>query len=435
MMEKIKNFFSNVVILVLILALGVAAILFLRSRSQNGELTAQTTKLTPTPIVEKPSPTPTIEEKATPTPTLQQDQPEDDRPEPTSTPVIVLPDAPPPTIPPPPPTPTPTPVNPNESEIAAFDVPVGGLAISPDDQTLAVVAALKFVPEQGGNVVNQLWMIDLVSNKVEKLDVYGRRPVWSPGGQHILFEARSGDQVEIKVVSRSGKEEKTLANLPWSDLLNYYWLTPNQVGVIKPNGIDKLDLAGKVIDRVNIVLPAKARNADIKPQVVGHPKEFVIVADGQNLLVVKHNGQTITISDVKGRQISNLFSLSPNGQQLTYIVDDGATNNELWVTDLAGSTPLQLYRVERGHIVSLTWTPDNQAIVIGWKETGTTLGDELTLLMLDVKSHQATPLQVDNVNRGFVFSNKGDRLFYSRTFYPDPASEGQTTLYQLKVKQ
>jgi hypothetical protein len=54
---------------------------------------------------------------------------------------------------------------------------------------------------------------------------------------------------------------------------------------------------------------------------------------------------------------------------------------------------------------------------------------------LDIKDGQAIPLQVDNVDRGFVFSHSGDRLFYGRAFYADPTSEGRTTLYQLEVKQ
>jgi hypothetical protein len=41
LMEKIKNFFSSVVTLALLLALGVAAILFLSSRSQINQLTAR----------------------------------------------------------------------------------------------------------------------------------------------------------------------------------------------------------------------------------------------------------------------------------------------------------------------------------------------------------------------------------------------------------
>ncbi|GIK43596.1 MAG: hypothetical protein BroJett011_74290 [Chloroflexota bacterium] len=309
------------------------------------------------------------------------------------------------------------------------------MAISPNDQTLVIVAALKFLPEQSGNIVNQLWIVDLNSIKVEKLDVYGRHPIWSPDGQYILFEARSDDRVEIKIITKDGKDEKILTSLTWSDLLGYYWSTPGQIDVIKPDSIDRLDLTGKAMDRVSITLPAKSKSANNKPQVVGHSNGFVVVADGQNLLVVKYDGQTTTISDAKGRQISSLFSLSPDGKQLAYVVDDGSTNDELWFTDLVGSSLSQLYRVERGHIVSLTWTPDNQAIIIGWKKTGTTLGDELTLLMLDVKNDQAIPLQVDNVDRGFVFSHSGDRLFYGRASYVNPTGEAQTTLYQLKVKR
>lgn len=438
--EKIKNLSSNVMMLIILLLLGIGVFLFLSTYSQNNELTAQLSDVTSTiaPVVEKTTITPTIEVKLTPTSvpaTKPAEPPKDDTPEPTWTPDIIIPNVPPPTLPPPPPTPTATPVNPKESEIVAFDVPVGGLAVSPNDQTLAVVAALASSPEQGGNIITQLWTIDLSSNKVNKLDVHGRRPIWSPDSQHISFETRIDDRVEIRVIDKDGIDEKTLTSLPWGDLLGYYWFTPEQIDVIKPDGIDKLDLIGNSVDKLNVTLPAKSKYADIKPEVVGHPNGFVVVADGQNLLVMNNSGQITTLADAKGRQISGPFDLSLDGKQVAYVVNDGSTNEELWFTDLVGNNPTQLYRVERGHIVSLTWTPDNQAIVIGWKETGTTLGDELVLLMLDIKDGQAIPLQVDNVDRGFVFSHSGDRLFYGRAFYADPTSEGRTTLYQLEVKQ
>ena len=356
-------------------------------------------------------------------------------PEPTWTPAVVHPVGTPPPLPSPPPTPTPTPINPKESVIAAFDVPVGGLAVSPDDKTLAVAAFLEFIPEQGGNIVNQIRLIDLISNKVTELDVYGRYPKWSPDSQHILFETRSGDQVEIKAIENDGQEEVSITSLAWRDLLDYYWVNSDQIGVIEPNGINQYDLTGQLTKQVNLSLPTEAKNAEVKPKVSAHPSGIVVVADGQDLQVVD-NEQTTRIIDREGqqRQITG-FSLSPDGQRLAYIVDDGMTNDELWITNVKGDNPSQIYHVERGHIRSLAWSPDNKVIVVGWRQTGTSLGDELTLHLLNVENGQAIPLQVDNVDRGFVFSNRGDKLLYGRAFYTDPMDDGKTTLYQLEIKQ
>jgi len=93
------------------------------------------------------------------------------------------------------------------------------------------------------------------------------------------------------------------------------------------------------------------------------------------------------------------------------------------------------YRIDRGHIHDLVWSPNDQGVVIGWRETGTSLSEDLTLLWINANNGQIIPLQVDGVDRDFVFSHKGDRLFYSRTFYADPTDNGKTTFYQLEIEQ
>jgi hypothetical protein len=439
-MKKIQSVISNMTVLILLLMLGLGLVLLLSSCSQDSDSSSQPTpqalvsKSLParlTPVAVKPVSTPRQVVESSPEPIGPEDIPA-----PTWTPVIILPEGTSPPYPTPWPMPTPTPVNPNESIIAALDVPVGGLAISPDDRTLAMAAALQFVPEQGGRVINQIWTLDLVSKKVEKLDAYGLAPVWSPDGQWILFQVRQDDLFEIEVIRKDGTDKKTLTSIARSDLLGYYWASSEQVGVIRPDGIDQVDLTGEVKGRVNLALPATTRSGN-KPQVAEHPSGFVVVADGQKLLVFKYNGQTITIADMEGgrRQIARFFSIASDGKQLAYVVDDGETNSELWVTDLAGSNPVQLYRVKRGRIISLIWAPDNQAVVIGWRGTGTSLGFEQTLVLVEVKGIQPKPLGVDGVDREFVFSRNGEKLFYGRTYYADPRDEGETTLYQLKVQR
>lgn len=432
-MKPIKHIFNNIVVLGLLLVLGIGLILFLSSRSQNSDLTsqAQATKKPASPQNEKK---PTITSTPTIEPTIPNEtEPEDDQPEPTWTPAIIEPEGTPPPLPSPPPTPTPTPINPKEKTIVTFDVLVSGLAISPDDKTLAMVAN---IPTSEGSRLRRIWLLDLTSNQTEKLEISGQTPTWSPNGQYISFWVRQDNQVEVKVMNSDGQEEKNLISSPWDNFLGHYWVASEQIDVIRTDGIKRVDLTGRVADQANITLPAKVRNADIKPQVVGHPDGVVIVADGQDLQIIRHNGQTATIRDPEGGQRRIVrFSLAPNGQQLAYVVNDGATNNELWITNLAEANLRKLYRVERGHMRSLTWTPDSKTIVVGWRETGTYLGEELTLLWLDVNNGQATPLQVDGVDSGSVFSHDGNRLFYGRTSFPQPSDEGQTTLYQLEVSR
>ncbi len=71
--------------------------------------------------------------------------------------------------------------------------------------------------------------------------------------------------------------------------------------------------------------------------------------------------------------------------------------------------------------------------MIGWRQTGTSLGVELALLWLDIDSGQATPLEVHGVDNNPIFNHDGKRLLYGRTQFPDPKDIGQTTIYQLEV--
>jgi hypothetical protein len=72
--------------------------------------------------------------------------------------------------------------------------------------------------------------------------------------------------------------------------------------------------------------------------------------------------------------------------------------------------------------------------VLGWSEPGTS--QYLTLVWIDVVSGQVTPLKVDGVNlSGLAFSPDGQYLYYDRISYLKNPEWGESTFYQLKVKQ
>lgn len=431
MIEKIKNFFSNVVILALILALGVTAILFLSSRSQNNQLTTQVsdTKSTATLIVEE----------ATPTSTTEPTEPEDDLPEPTWTPVIVLPDAPQPTTPPRLPTPTPTPVNPNESVLISFDVPAGLGAVSPDGKTLAF-NLLQTKTEPSVNPYSQVWLLDLVSKETTKLTEVGAvglgQDVWSPDGKMLAYHLFSpnGFLEEVRIVGIDGSNDRSL--LKNEDLLGYYWINSVQMGLIRASSVDRVDLIGRVVGKKAVNLPAgKTAPADFqpKPKVTGSSQDIVIVLENGSLIVISQNGQT-TISDDQGWWIND-FELAPDGKQIAYVTSNGP-EEAFWVSDLSGNNRDKIFeRVgkERGHIGPILWSPDSQAAVLGWSEPGTS--QYLTLIWIDVVSGKVTPLEVDGVNfSGLAFSPDGQYLYYDRISFLRNSEWGASTFYQLKVK-
>lgn len=428
-MTKIYSFFRNTLTLTLLFVLGVVLVLFLSNRSQNDQPATQTAGSTsplstPTPIVETAT--------AIPTPSTA-GPPLDDTPEPTWTPAVIVPAVPPPTIPPPPPTMTATPVNQNENVLITFDGPASIGAVSPDGKTLAF-SILQVKTNPGVNPYSQVWKLDLSSKQAAKLAEQGANPIWSPDGQMLAYQLFSptGEIEEVRIIGADGRNEKSLAKS--KNLLGYYWLDSNQVGLIQTDGLHQVDLAGKERGTVSLNLPAKSRSSDLKPKVAGHANNVVIAADGQNLLVTRQNGQVITISDDKGWQIFD-FKLSAEGKQIVYITSYGP-EEALWVSDLTGKDRRKLFeRVEedRGHIRALLWSPDSKAVVVGWSNPGTS--QYLNLVWIDIKSGTITPLQVDDIDfSGLAFSPDSQYLYYVRLVQGDDSPWGKSTFYQLKVK-
>lgn len=440
MMKKIKNFFSNTMILVLLLVLGVALTLFLSNRSQNSQPAAQTAEIvvTPTsPTAEKATPIPAVTATATSVPATQSaEPPKDDTPEPTWTPAIIFPKEPPPPLPSPPPTPTATPINPNESVLISFDVPASLGAISPDGKTLAFN---RWQVETKGNPYNQVWLLDLASKQTTKLVEVGTvstDQTWSPDGKKLVYQGFSPNGLEeVGIVGIDGKDAHSL--LKSEDLLGYYWIDSQQIGLIRTNSIERVDLTGRAKEKRTVKLPTGhpgPTNFRPKPKAAGFAQSIVVVEEG-NLRIISLDGQEITIRPESNEQIRE-FVMSPNGEQIAYDASQD-TGTAFWVSDLRGTNRRKLFeRVgeNRGHMTNWVWTPDGQAIVLGWSKTGTS--QYPILVWIDVKSGQVTPLKVDNVSHETpIFSPNGKTLYYSRTTDSvDDPPWGKTTFYQLRVK-
>lgn len=429
-MIKIRNFFSNTLILILLLVLGAVLALFLSSRSQNSQPTAQTTEAEATPV---PASTATTTSTPAATPA---EPPKDDTPEPTWTPAIIFPKGTPPPLPSPPPTPTATPINPNESELISFDVPAGLGAISPDGKMLAFN---RWQVQTKGNPYNQVWLLDLASKQTAKLvevGTVGTDQTWAPDGKMLAYQGFSSNGLEeVGIVGIDGKDARSL--LKSEDLLGYYWIDPQQISLIRTNSIERVDLTGRTIEKRIVKLPTDqpdSTNFRPKPKATGSSAEgTVVIVEKGNLRIISSNGQEIRIRPESNEQIYE-FSLSPNGRQVAYIASQGS-GTALWISDLSGNNKHKLFeRVEenRGSIHFATWGPNNQAIVAGWSEFGTS--QDIFLVWIDTKSEQVIPLGVHGVIDNAIFSSNGQSLFYSRTSFPDDSLWGKTTFYQLKVK-
>jgi len=354
--------------------------------------------------------------------------PSEPRPSPAATQEII----PSPTFPPLPPTftpiptPTSTPINPKEILIAVFDVPVGDLAISSDDQWLAVVPLVE-LPSKG--LVNQIWTISLPTQRIENLDIQGASPIWSPDGEYILYRTLNDGQYNVNITSRDGSNQIDLISLNSSDLVGYYWITSERIGIVKTNGISEVDLTGKTVREENIQWPEKIREIPIK-RIDHSPDGSVVVNDGQELRIVDKDRQVLPISEKPGRLI-NSAKLSRNGEKLAYVVTEG-TSDELWIYDLVNSFQKMIYRMEMGHIRDLTWHPNNRHLILGQGETGTDVPTQLVLI--DSTNGDIKPLGVQGVDQGIILTNDGKTLIYGRTFADEKTGSYKTSLYQLEIK-
>jgi len=441
-MKSIKSTLSNIGTAILLGVIGVGLVWFFRGQvTDEPQPVAQQPEATP--IGREPTatpeqkPTPTTEQKPTEIPTTDAQPtatlhpltpPDDDSPEPTFTPVIILSKSTPPPTPTFIPSPTPTPINPNEEVIATFDVPVGSLTISPNDQALALVSLVEVAE---GTFVNQIWTVDIAPGKVNKLAIEGSRPVWSPNGQQILFRVWRDDEFEIKVVDKSGNNEQSLRRLNRNDLLDYYWTSPQEIKIVSKNGVEQLDLTGKGLNNKPLFLPPGLEDKVIK-KVTHGPNEELLLIDPRtrNLLIIQPDGNTVEIADEAQRWVNN-FRFSDNGKKVVYVVNEGP-NEEIWLNNIVGLLPQQLYRIESGNIRGTKWMPDNQSVLFGWGESGT--DQPTTLILIDVESTQQKPVGVHGVDQDFIINHGGDKLFYTRTIQETDAQGKrtyQTTLYQL----
>ncbi len=433
-----KRVLQSILSVITMVGLAIAVIWLVRGASGQQEMMAQATAqpieteevqvtVTPTPTP-KIATTPTVETTSAPD---NQNNSLEPTATSTPTPVIILPEGTSPPVPTPLPTPTSTPINPNEVLIATLPNATGNLVLSPDSLMLAFDQA----ESPYANTYTQLWKLEMASGKTAKLADYAYNPTWSPDGKKIVFMVRQGpvvsDVIEIKIIDGEGKEEQTIAK--GSQILDYYWISVDTLGVINTNGFTVLDSTGKIKKQVNLKLPTTTISGLNKPKVEGYLDKFVVVGDGQGLLVT-HSGETVTITDgsnESGRSISD-FDLSPDGQRIAYIVTEGPSD-ELWVTDLKGKDKRLLYRAEHATVGFPTWSPDSKIILVGIRSKGTHLSDNLELILVYPEDEQLIRLNVDNVDRGFIWSFDGNAIIYARTITDQNNGTAQTNIYQLKV--
>jgi tricorn protease-like protein len=171
-----------------------------------------------------------------------------------------------------------------------------------------------------------------------------------------------------------------------------------------------------------------------KPRVKGHPDKFIVVNQAGELHVKRGNNESQVISDERDDQsLISDFDLSPDGEQLAYIVVDGP-NSELWATNSSGSNKRLLFRVEHETLRSPTWSPDGQTILVGTRSKGTHDSDNLELVLVSPNNGKFTKLNVGEVDRGFIWNHVGNIIIYGRTATDKNFGTASTTIHQLEVK-
>ncbi|MDY6867695.1 MAG: hypothetical protein SVT56_07295 [Chloroflexota bacterium] len=441
-MKTIKTVLSNTLTLALLLTIVAGALWFFSRPTPDSQPVAQeaTSPLpTPTLVSDTATPLPTVEVTTTPTPVSTGTLP-DDQIEPTWTSVIVYPEEPPPPSITPFPTPTPTPLNPNEQELITFDTPASIGAVSPDGKKLAF-NTLQIKTDPGVNPYSQVWILDLASKqstKVVELGAVGNNQVWSPDGKKLAYQLFSSSGIEeIRVIDLNGEQNDT-SLVKNENLLGYYWINTDSLSLIRTNSIDQVDSKGQVLEKEEINLPtgnSDPENFVPKPKVAGHPAKIIVVEHNHQLLVRRANNQIITLSAEGNDQYIYDFELSPNGQQIAYLISNDPYV-ELWISNIFSQQRRKLFELKDRSLRLMTWSPNSQGIIIGWSYTGTNLTGGLTPIWIDIGSGQAKQLGIDEINVGLTVDPNGQSLYYGRTtFYQNLNSDQEkTTFYTLKVE-
>lgn len=254
------------------------------------------------------------------------------------------------------------------------------------------------VNSDGSNQINLDRSLDLGTD--DNTDVF----LWEPNGEKVAFNRKVGERFRAYVSNTDGSDFVELgATLNGSNMV-LEW-SPNGENIIiwnvPSNDLDS-DIGDVYVVKIsNSALTKIITNVDIHTKPTWSPDGEYILVHGYlvNEETYTYEEQGVYIFNPDGTGGQNLMSdldyvnspaWSPNSKFVTFETGD-ENSNYLHMTDLEGSSPIELMSGDRNTFFSYEWSDDGQYIVV------TTNYDDYDkdihhdeLYLIDVESGEST---------------------------------------------
>ena len=250
---------------------------------------------------------------------------------------------------------------------------VGGVALSPDGRHLAYSVVMRDEP---GRPYDQLWIVDLTTEKALRLDGAKDRnggAVWSPDGKWIAFFGRQGDKRRLMMAKPDGSDVTVLASLegsnsPLPGVGNELTWSPD----------------GKQVAYVSSTPDSRAAESSGDPMVI---TRYLYKPDaGEGMTRFNDNQRLhLFVVDLSSKQIRQLtkgdtdehsIDWSPDGKEILYLTNaepnqDEFFNYDVFALRVADGTVRRITATESNEYDPL-WSPDGKRILFRGTRRGLT---------------------------------------------------------------
>ena len=226
-----------------------------------------------------------------------------------------------------------------------------------------------------------LWVVPIAGGAARQLtrDVRNDKDAaWSPDGKWVAFRSDRGRQTDVWVVPAAGGEERRVTDSADEEQAPLAWrLGANELTfttVTQTAGIWAMDLASGAERKLT---PDSIRTVWFNLSPDGEQVNYVVERGGgvQDLAVVPlAGGQARTLVSGGGTVLYLVWGplWSPDGSKIVFSSDRGGTQ-DIWVVDAAGGAPRQLTNWP-GFESSSVWSGDGTAVYFQ-ADRDTKLGD------------------------------------------------------------
>jgi Tol biopolymer transport system component len=262
------------------------------------------------------------------------------------------------------------------------------------------------------------YAVDVDGSNIREIKVEGlpsralpTQPIWSKAAQKFFFTVRIDDDVDIYAMNwdGSGLENLTDSDYRWEtkpvpspngEMIAFIGVeTGQEIMVMKSNGEDVTNLSNYAGMNANIAWSPDSVRVYHSTNRSGTPNNYFVHADGSNLTNV-----------TQGPGLDATFSLSPDGSQMAFASDrDGYM--DIFVISTDGGEAINVTMTEEIREIDPKWSPDGE--LIAYRIMNEESGDSDIYVIKPDGSSRTQITDTPNVSESSIsWSPDGQHLIY-----------------------